>query len=180
MQCRVPGGGARADLSKGGETVMYGLVSLLVHQAGVCPGIVTVVGESERPGPQPVVHPQHRQASPDTVPRLHWDHTGYLACLVSLQQTFRHEVNMRWSHYTSHSPPEEVTYCRVEEYCSINLLIRSICSNVIWTASLCWDPQGAYATHNCNGRCQCYFPTLRGTGGVSTSGFLDSQHVIWN
>ena len=50
---------------------MNWLVALLVYKAGVGPGIVAVVSEGEGPGPQPVVHPQHRQARPDGVARLH-------------------------------------------------------------------------------------------------------------
>ena len=50
---------------------MHGLIALLIDQAGVCPGIVAVVSESEGPGPKPVVHPQHCQAGPDAVPGLH-------------------------------------------------------------------------------------------------------------
>ncbi len=49
-------------------------------------------------------------------------------------------------------PSEEVTSSRVSWYCSTKRLIRSICSRVICIASLCWDPQGAYATHSWNTR----------------------------
>ena len=56
-----------ADLSEGGEPVVHWLVPLLVNEAGVGPGVVTVVGEGEGPGPQPVVHPQHCQAGADAV-----------------------------------------------------------------------------------------------------------------
>ena len=46
---------------------MNWLVALLVYKAGVGPGIVAVVSEGEGPGPQPVVHPQDREAGADAV-----------------------------------------------------------------------------------------------------------------
>ena len=55
---------------------MHRLVSLLVHETGVSPGVVAVVGEGEGPGPQSVVHPQHRQTRAYAVTTLHCDHTG--------------------------------------------------------------------------------------------------------
>ena len=60
-----------ANLAEWSETIVHWLIALLIDQAGVSPGIVAVVSESERPGPQPVVHPQYGQAGPNTVPRLH-------------------------------------------------------------------------------------------------------------
>ena len=40
-----------AHLSEGGEAVVHGVAPLLVHEAGVGPGIVTVVSQRQRPGP---------------------------------------------------------------------------------------------------------------------------------
>ena len=44
-----------AYLSKGGETVVHRVVPLLVHEAGVSPGVVTVVCQCQRPGTEPGV-----------------------------------------------------------------------------------------------------------------------------
>ena len=60
-----------ANLAEWCETIVHWLIALLINQAGVGPWIVAVMSESEGPGPQPVVHPQHCQAGPYAVPRLH-------------------------------------------------------------------------------------------------------------
>ena len=44
-----------AHLSEGGEAVVHGVAPLLVHQAGVGPGIVTVVSQRQRPGTEPAM-----------------------------------------------------------------------------------------------------------------------------
>ena len=48
------------------------------------PGSITVVGEGERPHPQPLEGPQHAQAGPDAVTTLHRDEARDLAALVSI------------------------------------------------------------------------------------------------
>ena len=73
--------------------------------------------------------------------------TLWAASRPAEQISSKHQITRRPNKY---QPSEEVAYCKVDEYCSISLLMRSICSRVIWTASLCWDPHGAYATHNYN------------------------------
>ena len=82
-----------ANLAEWSETIVDWLIALLIDQAGVGPGIVAVVCESEGPGPQPVVHPQHGQAGPYAVARLHRDHARYLPGLVSRHQTWRGEIS---------------------------------------------------------------------------------------
>lgn len=45
-------------------------------------------------------------------------------------------------------PVESLTNWRRFGYWLMKRLMRSICSKVTWTASLCWEPQGAYATQS--------------------------------
>ena len=44
-----------AHLSEGGEAVVHRVVALLVHEAGVRPGVVTVVGQRQGPGTEPAM-----------------------------------------------------------------------------------------------------------------------------
>lgn len=46
-------------------------------------------------------------------------------------------------------PFTDVTSCKSLEYVSASLLMTSICSIVVWTASKCCLPQGTQADQNC-------------------------------
>ena len=76
------------------------------------PGSITVVGERERPDPQPLEGPEHAQAGPDAVSTLHRDEACNLAALVCVdnlwkKRTMRDVIvrleiqseRMVWSHF---------------------------------------------------------------------------------
>lgn len=59
------------------------------REIGHSPGSITVVGERERPDPQPLEGPEHAQAGPDAVSALHRDEACNLAALVCVDNLWK-------------------------------------------------------------------------------------------